>query len=239
MLEVRDLAVSYGAVAAVRGVSFEVAAGEIVAIVGPNGAGKTSLVNAIAGAAPPAGGRVVFAGRAIQGWPSERIARSGLALVPEGRGIFATLTVAENLRLGALLRGRDTAGADLAEIGALFPVLRERAHSPAGRLSGGEQQQLAIARAVVARPRLLILDEPTLGLAPLIIEKVYGIVQRLRSGGITIVLVDENAARAAAVADRLYVMRSGVVALGGASAELRGTARLEAAYFGFAREGAA
>lgn len=235
MLEVENLAVRYGPVAAVRGVALRVAAGEIVAIVGPNGAGKTSLMHAVAGIVPPFAGRIRLDGRDIAGWPSERIAAGGLALVPEGRGIFTTLTVAENLRLGATLRGRDPAVADdLARVGALFPVLRERADQPAGRLSGGEQQQLAIARALMARPRLLLLDEPSLGLAPLVIELVYATIARLRAEGLTILVVEESAQRALAAADRIAVMRNGAIVLSESAAVLRGSNALETAYFGFA-----
>ena len=234
MLEIEDLAVRYGPLAAVRGVSLRVAAGEIFAIVGPNGAGKTSLMHAVAGIVAPAGGRIRLEGADIAGWPSERIAARGLALVPEGRGIFTTLSVAENLRLGATLRGGDPAVADdLQRIGALFPVLRERAGQPAGRLSGGEQQQLAIARALMAKPRLLLLDEPSLGLAPLVIELVYATIARLRAEGLTILVVEESAERALAAADRIAVMRNGTVVLSESAAALRGAKALETAYFGF------
>jgi branched-chain amino acid transport system ATP-binding protein len=234
MLEVENLAVRYGSIAAVRGVSLGVAAGEIVSIVGPNGAGKTSLMHAVAGIVPAAG-RIRLDGRDISGWPSERVAAAGLALVPEGRGIFTTLSVAENLRLGATLRGRDPVLADdFHRVNELFPVLRERADQPAGRLSGGEQQQLAIARALMAKPRILLLDEPSLGLAPLLIELVYATVARLRAEGLTILVVEESASRALAAADRIVVMRNGTVVLADTAAALRGTNALETAYFGFA-----
>ena len=235
MLEVESLAVRYGPVLAVRGVALRVAAGEIVAIVGPNGAGKTSFMHAVAGIVAPFAGRIRLDGRDIAGWPSERIAATGLALVPEGRGIFTTLTVAENLRLGATLRGRDSAVAnDLGRMGELFPVLRERADQPAGRLSGGEQQQLAIARALMAKPRLLLLDEPSLGLAPLVIDLVYATIARLRAEGLTILVVEESAQRALAAADRIAVMRNGAIVLSEGAAVLRGSNTLETAYFGFA-----
>ena len=234
MLEIENLGVRYGPLAAVRGVSLGVAAGEIFAIVGPNGAGKTSLMHAIAGIVAPAAGRVRLEGIDIAGWPSERIAARGLALVPEGRGIFTTLSVAENLRLGATLRGSDSAvAADFRRMGELFPVLRARAEQPAGRLSGGEQQQLAIARALMAKPRLLLLDEPSLGLAPLVIELVYTTIARLRAAGITILVVEESAERALAAADRIAVMRNGAVVLCESAAALRGSNALETAYFGF------
>jgi branched-chain amino acid transport system ATP-binding protein len=234
MLEIENLGVRYGPLAAVRGASLRVAPGEIFAIVGPNGAGKTSLMHAVAGIVPPAGGRIRLEGTDIFGWPSERIAARGLALVPEGRGIFTTLSVAENLRLGATLRSGDPAVADdFRRMGVLFPVLRERADQPAGRLSGGEQQQLAIARALMAKPRLLLLDEPSLGLAPLVIELVYATIARLRAEGLTILVVEESAERALAVADRIAVMRNGAVVLLESAAALRGSNALETAYFGF------
>jgi branched-chain amino acid transport system ATP-binding protein len=234
MLAIENLGVRYGPLAAVRGVSLRVAAGDIFAIVGPNGAGKTSLMHAVAGIVAPAAGRIRLDGADIAGWPSERIATRGLALVPEGRGIFTTLSVAENLRLGATLRGGDPAVSDdLRRMGELFPVLRERADQPAGRLSGGEQQQLAIARALMAKPRLLLLDEPSLGLAPLVIELVYATIGRLRAEGLTILVVEESAERALAAADRIAVMRNGAVVLSESAAALRGSNALETAYFGF------
>jgi branched-chain amino acid transport system ATP-binding protein len=240
MLQAENLTVRYGPVAAVRGVSISVARGEIVAIVGPNGAGKTSVMHALTGIVRSAAGRIRFDGRDIAGWNSERIAACGLALVPEGRGIFSSLTVAENLRLGATLRGRDPAVADdLRTIGALFPVLDERSDQPAGRLSGGEQQQLAIARALMARPQLLLLDEPSLGLAPTLIERVYSTIATLRARGLTVLVVEESAARAMAAADRIYVMRNGAVVLAEAAAALRDSNALETAYFGFEPRGAA
>jgi branched-chain amino acid transport system ATP-binding protein len=191
-------------------------------------------MHAVAGIVAPAAGRIRLDGADIAGWPSERIATRGLALVPEGRGIFTTLSVAENLRLGATLRGGDPAVSDdLRRMGELFPVLRERADQPAGRLSGGEQQQLAIARALMAKPRLLLLDEPSLGLAPLVIELVYATIGRLRAEGLTILVVEESAERALAAADRIAVMRNGAVVLSESAAALRGSNALETAYFGF------
>jgi branched-chain amino acid transport system ATP-binding protein len=234
MLEIENLGVRYGPLAAVRGVSLRVAAGEIFAVVGPNSAGKTSLMHAVAGIVAPDAGRIRLEGADIAAWPSERIAARGLALVPEGRGIFTTLSVAENLRLGATLRGGDPGVAeDFRRLGELFPVLRERADQPAGRLSGGEQQQLAIARALMAKPRLLLLDEPSLGLAPLVIELVYTTIARLRAEGLTILVVEESAERALAAADRIAVMRNGSIVLSESAATLRGSNALETAYFGF------
>jgi branched-chain amino acid transport system ATP-binding protein len=191
-------------------------------------------MHAVAGIVAPNAGRIRLEGADIAAWPSERIAARGLALVPEGRGIFTTLSVAENLRLGATLRGGDPGVAeDFRRLGELFPVLRERADQPAGRLSGGEQQQLAIARALMAKPRLLLLDEPSLGLAPLVIELVYTTIARLRAEGLTILVVEESAERALAAADRIAVMRNGSIVLSESAATLRGSNALETAYFGF------
>jgi branched-chain amino acid transport system ATP-binding protein len=238
VLHVESLVVRYGPIMAVRGVSLAVEAGEIVALVGPNGAGKTSLMHALAGVVPAASGSIRLDGIDIAGWASERLAAAGLMLVPEGRGILASLTVAENLRLGTTTRKRDPRVAeDLRMMGELFPVLRERSSQPAGRLSGGEQQQLAIARALMARPRLLLLDEPSLGLAPMLIELVYETIRLLREQGLTILVVEENATRALAAADRIYVMRTGAIVLAGSTATLRQSSDLEAAYFGFGGPG--
>ena len=178
LLEVSGLVVRYGAVTAVRGVDLQVGEGEIVSIVGPNGAGKTSLISAVAGIVPPAAGSLVFAGKSLAGIALEDVVARGLALVPEGRHIFASLTVMENLMLGATVR-RDADGvrADIDRLFAMFPILGQRRRQPAGQLSGGEQQQLAIARALLSRPRLLMLDEPSLGLAPTVVEQVYTLLQ--------------------------------------------------------------
>ncbi len=233
MLRVDDLLVRYGRVPAVQGVSFSVAEGESVAVVGPNGAGKTTTLSAIVGLVPPAEGRVHFDGKDVTGAPPERLVRAGLALVPEGRHIFATLTVLENLRLGATVR-RDKAAAQ-AEIEALlerFPALGRLRRQSAGKLSGGEQQQLAIARALLSKPRMLLLDEPSLGLAPLVIDQVFELLAELREDGVTILLVEQNAARAVQFADRSYVLRTGRVVLEGTAAELLGTEDFVSSYLG-------
>jgi branched-chain amino acid transport system ATP-binding protein len=210
MLTVADLSVHYGRIRAVRGVSLRVDAGEIVGLLGPNGAGKTSTLAAVAGALRPAEGTVTFDGTEVTGHSAERMVRHGVTMVPEGRRIFATLTVAENLFLGATARrDRGAVSGDVEDQLERFPVLRRYYRSPAGRLSGGEQQQLAIARALLARPRLLLLDEPSLGLAPLLVDLVFDTIARLREEGITVLLVEQNASRAVELADRCYVLRGG------------------------------
>jgi len=240
LLAVADLEVRYGAVAALRGVSLHVAPGEFVAVVGPNGAGKSSLMLAIAGAVRPQAGRIEFRGASLLGASLEDIVRRGIALVPEGRHIFGALTVAENLRLGITVRAdRRAAEADLDASFRTFPILGERRRQPAGRLSGGEQQQLAIARALLGRPTLLMLDEPSLGLAPAIIDQVYRLLGDIRAQGVAVLMVEQNAARALDAADRTYVLNSGLVRLAGTKQELIGNAAFDAAYFGVAMSGEA
>jgi branched-chain amino acid transport system ATP-binding protein len=233
LLLVSGLVVRYGATTAVRDVSFHVDEGEAVAIVGPNGAGKTSLLSAIAGAVGVAAGTITLAGRQVAGAAPEDIVDGGIALVPEGRHIFSSLSVLENLTLGATVR-KDAAGVrgDVDRLFATFPILRERRSQPAGQLSGGEQQQLAIARALLSRPRLLMLDEPSLGLAPAVIDQVYELLGGIKDEGATILLVEQNADRAFAIADRAYVMNTGAFALAGTPEELSADARFDAAYFG-------
>jgi branched-chain amino acid transport system ATP-binding protein len=233
MLEVRDLHVSYGRVPALKGISLDVNAGEIVGLVGPNGAGKTTTLSTVFGLLKPVSGSIAFEGRSLVGTPPEKIVRLGLALVPEGRHIFNTLTVAENLDMGATAR-RDRAQtkADCARLLERFPVLERYYDSQAGKLSGGEQQQLAIARALLSRPRLLLLDEPSLGLAPVVIDLVFDALAELRDEGVTILLVEQNAARTVELADRSYVLRTGEVALAGDRDQLAGAATLEAAFLG-------
>jgi branched-chain amino acid transport system ATP-binding protein len=233
LLEVSGLVVRYGAVTAVRGLDLAIGDGEIVSIVGPNGAGKTSLVSAIAGIIPPAAGGIVFAGRSLAGIALEDVVARGIALVPEGRHIFASLTVTENLQLGATVRP-DAEGvrADIDRSFEMFPILGARRRQPAGQLSGGEQQQLAIARALLSRPRLLMLDEPSLGLAPTVVDQVYVLLQSVRAQGITILLIEQNAERVFGLADRVHVMSGGEFGLSGAAAEIKADRRFDAAYFG-------
>jgi branched-chain amino acid transport system ATP-binding protein len=233
LLGVSGLVVRYGAITAVRGLNLEVAEGETVGIVGPNGAGKTSLLSAIAGIVPPLAGSVVFAGAPLSGIVLEDVVGRGIALVPEGRHIFAALTIRENLLLGATVR-RDAQAVrnDIERAYAMFPILAERRQQPAGQLSGGEQQQLAIARALLSRPRLLMLDEPSLGLAPKIVDQIYALLHTIKGEGVTILLVEQNAERVCAVSDRVYVMSGGAFALSGNARDIANDPRFDAAYFG-------
>ncbi|HWA47876.1 MAG TPA: ABC transporter ATP-binding protein [Dongiaceae bacterium] len=235
MLTIENLRVSYGNITALRGVSIEVAAGEIVAVIGPNGAGKSSLLLTLAGVARAQSGEVRFDGQPILGYAPEKLAAMGMALVPEGRHIFGSLTVAENIALGATTR-RDRAeiAADTERALQMFPILRDRYRGRAGKLSGGEQQMLAIARALMSRPKLLLLDEPSLGLAPLVVRQVYDAIFELKQRGLTVLVVEQSVNRALAAADRTYVMNSGLIAMSGRSADLHGTAEFDAAYFGMA-----
>lgn len=220
-LELRDVSISYGEVSAVRSASFEVREHEAVALIGANGAGKTTILRAVSGTTRIADGAIYFDGDAISRFSPERVARRGIALVPEGRRIFGTLTVEENLRLG--LRARSSGKAthdDVERVLALFPVLQERLRDWAGQLSGGQQQQLALARALVARPRLLLLDEPSLGLAPQIVDEVFNFLAQLREQGQTILLAEQNAARAVEFANRVYLLQRGRVALEASAADL-------------------
>jgi branched-chain amino acid transport system ATP-binding protein len=234
MLEVEGLEVRYGAVRAVRGASFSVARGELVALLGANGAGKSSTLMAIAGAVRPAAGHVRLDGADVAGARPERMARLGVATVPETRDVFPDLTVSENLRLGAFTRrdGPAEVDRDRARFLERFPILAERADQPAGTLSGGEQQMLVIARAMMARPRVLLLDEPSLGLAPVVVDRVFEMIAGLKAAGLTILLVEQNARKALAVADRAYVMRLGRIEAAGLAPALATTDALKALYLG-------
>jgi branched-chain amino acid transport system ATP-binding protein len=234
LLRAQDLHVAYGSIAALKGVSVCIARGEIVAVIGPNGAGKSTLLKTLAGLERPRAGRIEFDGADIGGRPTERLVAGGLCLVPEGRHVFASLSVAENLRMGATTRrdGKGAVAADLERSLALFPILRERLRQRAGQLSGGEQQMLAIARALMAAPRLLLIDEPSLGLAPLIVRAMYSTLARLRESGVTVLVVEQNIHLALEVADRAYVLDTGRVSIEGSTAELRSAPALEKAYFG-------
>jgi len=237
VLEVFDLQVSYGAIKAVDGVSFGVPRGRIVTLLGANGSGKTTTLRAITGLAAPGGGRIVFEGREIKGLPTHEIIRAGIALVPEGRRIFANLTVYENLLLGAYFRRDQTAlTRDLDMLYDTFPRLAERRTQAAGTLSGGEQQMLAVGRALMSRPRLLLLDEPSLGLAPLLVKEVFHLIALLNQRGVTILLVEQNAAAALTIAHHGYVLSTGRVALEGSGAELLANPQLQQAYLGEAVE---
>ena len=237
MLKVFDLQVSYGAIRALNGISFAVPQGRIVALLGANGSGKTTTLKAITGLASPGGGRIVFEGRELSRLPTHQIVQSGIAMVPEGRRIFANLTVYENLQLGAYFRRDQTALArDLDLIYDTFPRLAERRTQAAGTLSGGEQQMLALGRALMSRPRLLLLDEPSLGLAPLLVKEVFHIITGLNQRGVTILLVEQNAAAALKIAHHGYVLEAGRVVLEGSGAELLANPHLQEAYLGEAVE---
>jgi branched-chain amino acid transport system ATP-binding protein len=231
ILTVHDLRVSYGRVEAVRGVSFEAAPGSLVTLVGANGAGKSSIINAISGIVRPRGGSITFEGRDITRTPSHRLVKEGLVQVPEGRQVLATLTIEENLLMGGWHVG---AGAQqtIDEMYARFPVLGERRALPAGSLSGGEQQMLAIARALVARPRLMLMDEPSMGLAPKVVDDVFRVIEEIRASGTTVVLVEQNARRALRAADQGYVLQTGEVVHSGVAADLLADPKIVQAYLG-------
>jgi branched-chain amino acid transport system ATP-binding protein len=232
LLVVEGLETTYGGIAALRGISFVVEAGSVVALVGANGAGKSTTLNTISGLLLPRAGSVRFGGREIGGWRADRVASLGLVQVPEGRQVLAPLTVEENLLLGAYARRDREVGSDLQGIYERFPRLAERRKQVAGSLSGGEQQMLAIGRALMARPRLLMLDEPSLGLAPLIVAEVFRLIASLKAQGATILLVEQNARKALAVADTAYVLEGGRITRSGPAAALRDDPGIVAAYLG-------
>ncbi len=232
MIELHELEVRYGAVPAVRGLSLEVRRGVVVGLIGPNGAGKSTTLLAIMGAVSPRQGDIRLAGRSIRGRDTDAISRSGVALVPEGRHVFASLSVEENLRLGLVgRRSRDGVDEDLEWIHGLFPVVQEARSRVAGELSGGQQQQLAIARALLARPDVLLLDEPSLGLAPTIVETVFEALARIRERGVTVLLVEQRAQVTVAFADRTYVLSNGELRATLTPRDAGDTQRLVAAYF--------
>ncbi len=237
LLVVDALTVAYGAVVAVRDVSLDVAPGEIVAALGPNGAGKTTLLRALAGALKPQHGSVVLDGEVLTGLVPEAVLRRGVALVPEGRHVFPALTVEENLTVGGIARtDRDELRADTERWLGRFPILGERANQLAGTLSGGEQQQLAIARALMSRPRMLLLDEPSLGLAPIFVDRIFELIQELRAEGVTVLLVEQNVHRALEIADRAYVLSVGSVVASGSTDQLV-EGELERSYLGISQAG--
>jgi len=219
MLRVEDLEIRYQNLVAVRGLTLSVAEGELVGLIGPNGAGKTSTLSAIAGAVATSGGSIEFLGESIRGRKPEAILRRGIALIPEGRRVFTRLTVKENLFLGASSRRDDEVDADLERVTGRFPILARYLESKAGQLSGGEQQQLAVARALMSRPRLILMDEPTLGLAPLMVGAIFELLLELKADGVTTLLVEQNARRTLAVADRTYVLQNGSLRLETTAAE--------------------
>jgi branched-chain amino acid transport system ATP-binding protein len=232
MLEVRDLLVSYGEIRAVKGISLSVATGEIVALLGSNGAGKTTTLKTVSGLLAPRSGEILLDGESLRGMPPHLIVRKGIAHVPEGRHVFNRLTVYENLEMGAYARSDAGVAADLDRVFALFPRLWERRRQRAGTLSGGEQQMLAIGRALMANPRLLLLDEPSMGLAPVLVEQIFETVQSINRQGTTVLLVEQNAALALEVATRAYVLETGTIVLSGAAADLVRHEDVRRAYLG-------
>ena len=232
-LDVANVHASYGSIKALHGLSLQVDQGEMVGVVGVNGAGKSTLLKTISGVVKPSDGSVTFDGESITGMTPEAIVRKRIALVPEGRRIFPSLTVQENLRIGAAIR-KDQAAIyeDIDEMCNRFPILRERLSQHGGTLSGGEQQQLAIARALMSRPRLLMLDEPSLGLAPVLVDEMFDLVAQLRERGTTILLVEQNVRRTLAIVDRAYLMETGTIEFSGQPDELLERADIEAAYLG-------
>jgi branched-chain amino acid transport system ATP-binding protein len=233
VLELNDIHARYGAITALRGISLAVSQGELVALLGVNGAGKSTTLGTIAGVLRPWQGSILFEGSSIVGKSPEQIARLGISLVPEGRDIFPSLTVEENLRLGAYTRSEKSEyHKNLGEVFELFPVIKERLQQPGGTLSGGEQQQLAIARALMSSPRLLMLDEPSLGLAPALVDQIFELIARLHQRGVTILLVEQNVDRTLEIVDRAYVMSTGLIEHQGTPQQLRAHADIEGIYMG-------
>ncbi|MBN9695225.1 MAG: ABC transporter ATP-binding protein [Zoogloea sp.] len=233
ILQLRDTRVAYGAIEAVKGISLALMPGELVSLIGANGAGKTTTLNAIAGTLNTSGGEILYDGKPIDRLPAHKRLRQGLALVPEGRGIFTRLTVEENLRMGAYCRrDHEAVEADMERIFGMLPRVKERLLQVAGTLSGGEQQMVAIGRALLSRPRLLLLDEPSMGLAPLVVEKIFEVIRSVAADGVTILLVEQNANLALEFSSRAYVMESGSITLSGSGADLLADPKVRAAYLG-------
>ena len=232
LLRVEGLRVAYGGIQAVKGISLEVREGELVSLIGANGAGKTTTLKALTAVLPPGSGSIEYGGRSTAGLGSWDLVAQGLVMVPEGRGTFTRMSILENLQMGAYLRHDDKVAQDLEHVFDLFPRLRERQAQLAGTLSGGEQQMLAMGRALMARPRLLLLDEPSMGLSPIMVDKIFEVVQTIHRQGTTVLLVEQNASRALAVADRAYVMDSGEMTMSGPAAALLHDPRVRAAYLG-------
>ena len=233
MLALENVSVNYGAIEALRGVSLRVEKGEVVTLIGANGAGKTTTLRTITGLLEPRDGRVTFEGDDISGTATHRLVARGISMSPEGRGVFANLSVRENLRMGAYLqKNRSEIAADMKHVFEMFPRLKERENQKAGTLSGGEQQMLAMARALMSRPRLLLLDEPSLGLAPLVVHTIFEAIDEIRSKGTTILLVEQNAHAALKHSDRAYVMETGEITMEGPSKELANDPRIKEAYLG-------
>ncbi len=233
LLEVKDLNVYYGVIQALKGISFEVNEGEIVTLIGANGAGKTTTMQSIMGLITPRSGEITYEGQSIVGTPTHKIVQLGMTQVPEGRRVFAELTVYENLVMGAYInKDRNKVKNDIDEVYTLFPRLGERKNQLAGMLSGGEQQMLAMGRALMSHPKLMMLDEPSMGLAPILVTQVFDMIKHLHETGTTILLVEQNAEKALAIADRAYVMETGEITLTGTGAELAASEKVKAAYLG-------
>jgi branched-chain amino acid transport system ATP-binding protein len=232
VLEVEGLEIRYGGIRAVKGIGLHVQAGELVCLIGANGAGKSSTLRGIAGMLRPSAGSLRYEGRPLAGLAPFERARSGLVMVPEGRGVFPQLTVEENLAMGAFARRDDGVEADRQRVFELFPRLAERRRQTGGTLSGGEQQMLALGRALMSRPRLLLLDEPSMGLAPLVVQRIFEVIRTINADGVTVLLVEQNARAALELANRAYVLESGTVALSGEAKTLLADARVQAAYLG-------
>ena len=232
MLKVAGLKVAYGGIQAVKGASLEVHAGELVSLIGANGAGKTSTLKAITRSLDPIAGDISFLGRTLQGQGAWDLARQGLVMVPEGRGTFTRMSITENLLMGAYTRNDNEVEADIEKVFTIFPRLKERRAQLAGTMSGGEQQMLVMGRALMARPKLLLLDEPSMGLSPIMVDKIFEVVDTIHKQGVTILLVEQNASRALSVASRGYVMESGEITMSGPAKDLLADEKVQAAYLG-------
>ena len=232
MLKVTGLKVAYGGIQAVKGVSFEVHEGELVSLIGANGAGKTTTLKAITGTQPSASGEIEFMGRSIKGQGPWDLVKQGLVMVPEGRGTFTRMTITENLQMGAFVRNDNEVEADIDKVFAIFPRLKERRNQLAGTMSGGEQQMLAMGRGLMARPKVLLLDEPSMGLSPIMVDKIFEVINDIHKRGTTVLLVEQNASRALQLATRGYVMDSGEVTMSGDAKALLSDPKVRAAYLG-------
>jgi branched-chain amino acid transport system ATP-binding protein len=232
MLKVKGLKVAYGGIQAVKGVDFEVCQGELVSLIGANGAGKTTTLKAVTGIQPVADGDIEFLGRSIRGQGPWDLVRQGLVMVPEGRGVFTRMTITENLLIGAFVRNDGEIQDDVEKVFAIFPRLKERRNQLAGTMSGGEQQMLAMGRALMARPKVLLMDEPSMGLAPIMVDKIFEVVADIHGRGTTVLLVEQNASRALGLATRGYVMDSGEITMDGEARALLNDPRVRAAYLG-------
>lgn len=233
LLKVSDVKVSYGGIQAVKGVSLEVREGELVSLIGSNGAGKTTTMKAITGLLPLGGGHIELAGKTIDGQGPWDLVQQGLAMVPEGRGVFTRMTIVENLQMGAYIRDDNAAiDEDIERVFTTFPRLKERRDQLAGTMSGGEQQMLAMGRALMSRPKVLLLDEPSMGLSPIMVDKIFEVIQEVSAQGVTILLVEQNASRALQIADRGYVMESGLITLSGDAHDMLHDPKVREAYLG-------